>query len=85
MGLGGWILVGVVVIALSGYYGWAALAALIGIVIYAIDDATHDNEPCWCDGGKIRSRLTRKFRLHKACDGKGIRRSVGRRIFNRNG
>jgi hypothetical protein len=76
-------LVGVVVIALGGYYGWAALAALIGISVYLIDDAVHDNEPCSCEGGKVRSPLTRKFRWHKACGGKGIRRSIGRRIFNR--
>lgn len=84
MSLPGWILVVVVVIALAGWYGWAALAAIAGLLIYIIDDAVHDNAPCSCEGGKIRSPLTRKFRLHKACGGKGVRRSIGRRIFDRN-
>ena len=73
----------VVFLWMGGKQGTASLIATVGIVVYFFDVGLNPMIPCTCDGGKKWSPLTKSFRFHKRCGGKGIRRRPLRELFDK--
>lgn len=80
------VVVGLVVFLwLGGRHGFAVLVVLVGLVLWVGDVAVNEETKCWCDHGKVWSRLTSTFRRHKACGATGFRRRFARRVFDKRG
>ena len=76
--------VGIVVLLwLAGYHGTATLVLVAVAAVWWFDAVFFDEEKCWCDGGKVRSPLTRTWRRHRKCGGTGVRQRRSRRLLDR--
>lgn len=70
----------VVFLWLAGQVGYAVIAVLVAVAVYAVDRAVFDEVPCGCDKGTVWSPLTRSARRCRKCgDTKGFRKRRGGR------
>jgi rRNA maturation endonuclease Nob1 len=74
----------VLVLWLSNHHAQAIGVAFLGIVAYVVECAIFDMRPChWCDRGKQDSPMSNNFRVCRKCGGSGVRKRLGRRLWER--
>ena len=74
----------VLLLWIGSYHTQAIGTAFLGLVAYVVECAIFDMGPChWCDHGKQDSPVSNNFRVCRKCGGSGVRKRLGRRLWER--
>lgn len=68
----------------GGNHAYAVGAAVLGLVVWALDVAIFPTVKCgWCEHGRQHSPLGKGFRACGSCGGAGVRPKWGHRMVGR--